>query len=51
MLDMHALHGWRGIVRACDTELGAVKQPEQLHGLGLGKLQGAAHRRALTAKP
>ena len=51
MLDMHALHGWRGVIRARDAELGAIEQPEQLYGLGLGKLQGAANRRALTAKP
>ena len=51
MLDMHALHGGCGIIGARDAELGAVEQTEQLHGLGLGELQGTAHRGALTAKP
>ena len=51
MLDMHALYGGRGVIGARDAELGAVKKPEQLHGLGFGKLQGTADRRALPAKP
>ena len=51
VLDMHASHGGRGVIGARDAELGAVEQPEQLHGLGFGKLQGAADRRALPAKP